>query len=225
VKRSTFGIIAAIAVTVIVAGQIVAQQPAAPFANRAPRPAQEAPPPAMSIPAMPVSYVLGIESVMEQLSLSAQQREGIRSVQSQFVQEQQRDYAALESLPPEQQQAKAMELEQKAQKRGQAMQQQVEGLLSPQQMQQARQIAFRMGLPGAVSMPEVAQQIQLSETQQQKIEQIRQATQQKILDAQLQMGDQFFKVLSPEQQARLQQMMAPPPVRKPAPRPAAPPAK
>jgi hypothetical protein len=191
-----------------------AQQPA-PRTNPAPLPrpsapaaqgGQAAPEAEPAFPNIPSYYLLGMEQVQNDLKLTDQQKQQIQQLTDAYTQESQQELQTLRELPPNQRQAKLAAAQQRSMQRIETLRQRLEGMLQPKQLEQVRQIAFRMAVPNALSNPSVLGQLQVSEKQKQQLEQIRQQTQQKAWQLEQDMGEQSFQVLTPPQQKALREM-------------------
>lgn len=181
-----------------------AQQPA-PRAPQAPRgqAAQEAQSP---FPNIPNYYLLGMEQIQKGLNLTQEQKDQIAQLSQGYNQQSQQELQALSELAPEERQQKLVEAQQRAVKRIETLRQNLEGVLTDKQREELDQISFQMAVPTALNNPQVIERLQISEKQQEQLQQVRLETQEKLWNLEQDMAKDSLQVLTPEQQKILRQM-------------------
>ena len=181
-----------------------------PGAAPATRPAEASPATPQGVPiypSIPNTYLLGLEPVQAELKITDEQKQKIRQLSDQYNKALQQDYAAMQQLGPNQE-AQAVEIQQRTMKRQQAFQQQVEQVLQPEQLTQLRQLAFAMSIPNALGMPQIVESLKVTAEQQQQARKIREDAQAKIWQIQRQTAELLYKTLTPTQQQTLQVLHA-----------------
>ena len=185
-----------------------------PAANPPPRPAatSSSPAPAAAAepsmyPAIPPTALLSMASVQDELRMTAAQKQQFQTMSNQFSRENQPDEAALNQLQ-QGQEAKANEVQQRIFQRSQLFERQVQQLLQPSQLALLQQIAFRLSVTQALSIPQIGQQIRLTPEQVQRVQQIHMAAADKFFQVQRQVAEQLLQSLTPQQQQVLQSLNA-----------------
>jgi Spy/CpxP family protein refolding chaperone len=202
-----------------------AEPPAEPAPAGAPAgaPAPASRPPARArggtpaVGAVPATYMLGQDPMQEALKLSDEQKQKIRDLFSNFQRENAADRASLDQVPPEERQARVAELQKAVNQRSQALDSQLEAVLSPEQRQQMQQVIFQINVAQILATPQVLQRIEPSGEQRQKMAEIFGKIQADVFRMQRETGEKLLGVLTDEQRKKLEQMFAPRPAPAPAP--------
>jgi hypothetical protein len=148
-----------------------------------------------------------MSSLQDELRMTAAQKQQFRTMNDRFNQANQPDMAAANQLQ-EGQEAKFNELNQRMFQRFRIFEGQVQQLLQPSQWAQLQQIAFRMSVTQALSIPQIEERIRLTPEQKQRVQQIHAAAADKFFQVQRQVADQLLQSLTPPQQQVLQSLNA-----------------
>lgn len=158
----------------------------------------------MKIPGIPPFQLLGSDPVQAELKLTDEQKQKLRDFIAAFQKDSDAEIAALRALPPQQQQAKMAELQQASAKRLDTLRTQLEGVLTPEQLTELRQIAFQMIV---VVNPQVMEALNVTEAQRKDLEQLNKQTEAKIWEARREMARKTIGLLTPEQQKSLKDLV------------------
>ncbi len=209
--------VAALAAPVLVASAL-AQQPKA-----GPQPKPRFGPPGGSPGAwsplygLPGYSMLGSESVQKELELSDEQKQKLREIAEQYrrqVQEGWRpeDRDTFRKLPPEEQKKQlAAQRERNAKRMAEVAadtRAKIEAILLPRQVRRFEDIVFRARATVMLYNPRTLERLGVTDDQKERLRKVRDELQEKTQKLQQEAIDKTFRVLTPEQQAKLKEMMS-----------------
>ena len=139
--------------------------------------------------------------------MTAGQKQQFQTFNDQFNQANQPDMAAAGQLQ-QGQEARYNEIQQRMFQRFRLFESKVQQLLQPSQWALLQQIAFRLSVTQALTIPQIGQQIRLTSEQKQRVQQIHAAAADKFFQVQRQVAEQLLQSLTPQQQQVLQSLNA-----------------
>jgi hypothetical protein len=165
---------------------------------------------------------LSLESVQQEIRLTADQRQQLKQLSDTFVsqmQEQQagfqRQMQAMRDRPEQEQETKANALERQMDQLAQSTRRKAEALLSRDQLAAIHEISFRLYVAASLTNPATQQHLGLDAQQQQQLMSIYEQSSEQLHKVQRLTAAQLLKTLTPEQQAKLREDMDHPPRRQP----------
>jgi hypothetical protein len=158
-----------------------------------------------SAPVTGLAQLLTNAAVREDLGFTEQQTEQLKGAFEDFNKNQPQR-PNLEGLSNGQRRQKIEQYQQEATRQAEQLGRQLAQILTREQQDQLRQIGFRITAYVALGDAQVAQQLRLSQEQQEKLQQIREETQRQIWRFQDQAAKQSLEVLSAEQLTRLRNL-------------------
>lgn len=158
--------------------------------------------------------VLSSASVQKELGLSRQQRQALLDIASQYRKEIQeswrQEWEKIRHLSPAEQQkhwaAQRDTLARRGQERIAAVRKKVEAVLTPQQIQQLKEINFRIRAAAMLDNPATLDRLHTTPEQRERLRKLREELQEKIYQLQRQAFEESFQLLSPQQQDKLREM-------------------
>ena len=158
------------------------------------------------IPSHHGGFLLGTEPVQKELNLSDAQIKRLQEINANFVQESQVEWAAVSELPPDQQRAKAAEVEAKLKRRSADVRKEMESLLTPQQAAHLKTLSFAMVVMTALNDPRIVDELAFSAEQRQKLQQIHNDAQSRFWQVQKEVAEKNLELLTPEQRRKIEEV-------------------
>lgn len=157
---------------------------------------------------------LALASVQKELGLSDAQKEKLRNIAQAYrkdIQEGWRQqWEKIRHLTPAEQQKYWAQQRETLARRGKeriaAVRKEVEAVLTPQQLEQLREIDFRNRAAAMLQNPRTLDRLAATGEQKERLRKLREALQEKIYQLQRQSFEESFQVLTPQQQQKLRQM-------------------
>jgi Spy/CpxP family protein refolding chaperone len=150
--------------------------------------------------------LLSSDQVQRQLNLTEEQRKSLGEIGRKYMTQWRERMTSLQDLSPEERPAKMAELQKQAAKQAQDARKEAEAVLSPQQLDQLREITFRRFAQMALANPRLLDQVEATEEQKGQLRKLSEELQDKINKLQQETVDSALKVLTPEQQKKLRDM-------------------
>ena len=162
---------------------------------------------AIGLPGYPM---LQMENVQKELGLTPEQKEKLKEIAKKAAESMKKeprfDWAKFRDMKPEEQQKAQKEMADRYAKRAEETKKQVEQILTPKQVEQLKDMEFRQRAASMLYMPQVLQQIELTDEQKQQMQKIREETQSKMAQLQRESQDKTLNVLTPEQTKKLKEL-------------------
>ncbi len=159
--------------------------------------------------AVPGYWMLQMENVQKEIGLTPEQKEKLleiaRKAAEQMKNEPATDWAKFRDLTPEEQRKVQKEVADRYAQRAEESKKQIEQVLTPKQIEQIKDMEFRQRAASMLYMPQVLQQIGLTDEQKQQLQKIREETQIKMTQLQRESQDRTLGVLTPEQAKKLRE--------------------
>lgn len=149
---------------------------------------------------------LRTENVQQELELTPQQKEKLAAIGQKYYEQARRDWAGYRGMSPEERKKKYADIRQENLGRMKEVRQQVENLLSPDQLERFKQINLRTRGAAALANTKILDQLDITEPQRKRLRQIRQQLQEKMRKLQQESLEQTLQVLTPQQRKRLEQI-------------------
>ncbi len=150
-----------------------------------------------------------MENVQKEIGLTPEQKEKLleiaRKAAEQMKNEPATDWAKFRDLTPEEQRKVQKEVADRYAQRAEESKKQIEQVLTPKQIEQIKDMEFRQRAASMLYMPQVLQQIGLTDEQKQQLQKIREETQIKMTQLQRESQDRTLGVLTPEQAKKLRE--------------------
>ncbi|MEX2173405.1 MAG: hypothetical protein WD872_03530 [Pirellulaceae bacterium] len=167
-----------------------------------------------------VTGLLQDENVRKELDLVDEQVTKLREIGDKLQEESrgQFDFGALRELSEDERNARLAEMREKTQKLSEAAQREINEVLLPHQRERLNQIQvqsqMRFGADRALASGTLAENLGITDEQKEKLEakqrEVQAALQEQIEKLRAESQNELFSVLSPEQQAKLKQMIGAP---------------
>jgi len=163
-------------------------------------------------------YLLRSESVREELDLVPEQEEKLREIGARMREKMREEFAGLRDLSAEERRERYGEIREKMAEIQEEMQDEVNGILLPQQRDRLAQIRFQMqtrrgGAGGLTSQP-VVEALGITDEQLEKVRQkeqeVREELAEKIRQAQQEARSEILSVLTPEQRKKYEELTGEP---------------
>lgn len=203
VRFRRFAVVLPVVAGLAVAWSVNAQPPGEAVAP-GPKPSVRAPVKPAKISGIPAFSLLGVEPVQAELKLSDEQKQKLRDLIADFDKQARAEMAALQALPPQQQQEKMAQVQQESTKRMDTLRTQLETALTPQQLTELHQIAFQMTV---MVNPQVLESLGVTDKQRKDFEEVRNQAQAKIWEVQREMAHKTVNLLTPEQRKAIEGMI------------------
>ena len=161
-------------------------------------------------PALPGFWQLRMESVQKDLELVPEQIDKLKQLGKKYYEDmraQHADYKDWGKMTQEERTARYKELSEKRKQQTEALRKEVEKILLPHQLEALRKINFRQMGPSMLYQPKVMETVGITDDQKAKIQKIRQELTEKYRQLQKESFDQILKVLTPEQQKKLEEQV------------------
>jgi len=161
---------------------------------------------AIGLPGYPL---LQMENVQKELGLTPEQKEKLKEIakkNAESMKEPRIDWTKFREMKPEDLRKAQKEMADRNAKRVEEAKKQVEGVLTPKQVEQLKDIEFRQRAASMLYMPQVLQQIELTDEQKQQMQKIREETQSKMAELQQESQEKTLGVLTPEQTKKLKEL-------------------
>jgi Spy/CpxP family protein refolding chaperone len=202
-RFSPLGMPTSVLMVALLVGPLAAGGPS----QEAQQAAQPTPPePGITYLSLPGLWELWTENVQQELELTDEQNEKLIAIGREYYQQTRRDWAELRGISAEERKPKDAEIRQKNLKRRQQIRNQVEQVLSPDQMQHLKQINLRIHITAALAEPRVLDRLAVTEPQKKRLRQIRQQMQERIRKLQQESLEKTLDVLTPEQRKQLAEL-------------------
>jgi len=156
----------------------------------------------------PSHWMLHSEHTRKEINLTPEQAEKLKELGKQYFEQNQQAYAKYDwaKLSPEQRKAKMAEITEFYKKQAEVQRQRieetrkkVESILKPDQLQKLEMIEMRNRGVSYLGIPQVAQALELSEEQKEKLKKNQQEFAEKMRQIQQESAEAAMKVLSPSQ--------------------------
>jgi hypothetical protein len=153
---------------------------------------------------------LQMEHVQRELGLTAEQKERLKEIAKKAAdaagKEPRLDWTKFNKMTADERQKFQKEMSDRNQKRAEEIKKEVEKVLAPKQIEQIKEIEFRQRAGSMLYMPQVLEDIKLSDEQKQQLQKIREETQSKIAKLQSESQKKTLGVLTPEQTKKLKEL-------------------
>ncbi len=155
---------------------------------------------------------LATERGQRQLKLTDEQKQKLSEIAAKLLNQCEKYSASLGALPPDEDRERKMDdLHKEHATRIEEARKEAVAVLSPEQLTQLKEIAFRTYTMGVLNDPRVLDQIEASEDQKGQLRKLSEECWEKSAEIlsklQEEMLDNALKVLTPEQQRKLRDMM------------------
>jgi Spy/CpxP family protein refolding chaperone len=165
---------------------------------------------------VPGYEMLQVANVEKELGLNDEQKEKLKELRQKNLEEirsaPRPDFAALRDMEPEERQKKMKEFTDQAAKRAEEARKQVAEILTPKQVEQLKDMAFRQWLSIRLRMSQTLQDVELTEDQNKQIQTINEETQAKIAQVQRESQEKTVSVLTADQVKKLKEQFEKQPV-------------
>jgi Spy/CpxP family protein refolding chaperone len=148
-------------------------------------------------------------SVEKELGLSDEQKDKLKDLRQKIAEarrnEPQFDFARLRSDDADERDKALKELNEAATKRADEAKTQLAEILTPKQVDQLKEIAFRQWASARLALPQSIQQVDLTDDQNKQLQTIRDDLQSKMVQLQRENFEKALAVLTPEQLKKLKE--------------------
>jgi len=155
-------------------------------------------------------WMLQSESVQKELGVTSEQKEKLKEIAEKAAaaskDDLKFDWAKFREMKSEEQQNIQKEMAARYASRAAESRKQVEQVLTPKQIEQLKEIEFRQRAASMLYMPQVLEQIGISDEQKQQLQKIREELQSKMMQLQRESQDKTLGVLTPEQTKKLKEL-------------------
>ena len=159
---------------------------------------------------VPGYEMLQTDSVEKELGLTDEQKDKLKELRQKTVEarrsEPRIDFAKLRDADPEERQKAMKELTDRAAKRTEEAKKQLAEILTPKQLEQLKDMAFRQWASFRLYMPQLLQGIELTDDQNQQLQTIREELQNKMTQLQRENLEKALGVLTPDQVKKLKEL-------------------
>ena len=191
---------------VLVSGHaVLAQQPRNPLS--APRGASTAPPAAGKFLAIPGLFPLSMAGVQREIGLSGDQRQQLKAISDRYAASLQQLGAAFERLDADEKQKQGKDFNEQAAAAARIARRKAEAVLTPQQVQAVKKIAFDLSATLALADPKTQEKIGLSALQRQRLKEVFEQAGEKMQQLQRETAQRTMQVLDDDQAAALKAQM------------------
>jgi hypothetical protein len=158
---------------------------------------------------LPGYSMLQMEHVQKELGLTPGQKEKLKEIAKKAAEpmkdEPKIDWAKFRDMKPDEQRKVQKEMADRYAKRAEETRHQVEQVLTKKQIEQLKDMEFRQRASSMLYMPQVLEEIGLSDGQKQQILKIREETQNKMMQLQRESQEKILGVLNPDQTKKLKE--------------------
>ncbi len=155
---------------------------------------------------LPGFWELRTEGVQKELELTDQQKDKLRAIGQEYYEQTRRDWTGFRGMSAGERKKKYAEIRQKNVERMKEIRKQVEKVLSPGQLERLKQINLRTRGAAALANPRVLSQLEVTESQKQRLRQIREQLQERIRKLQQETLEKTLGVLTSEQRKKLEDL-------------------
>jgi Spy/CpxP family protein refolding chaperone len=154
---------------------------------------------------LPGFWELRTENVQEELELSDEQKDQLRTIGREYYEQTRRDWAGVRGMSAEERKKKYAEIRQKNLERMKDIRKQVEAVLTGDQLERLKQINLRTRV---LQNPRILDELGISEVQQRRLREIREQMQGRIRKLQQESLEKTLDVLTAEQREKLEKLTA-----------------
>ncbi len=191
----------AVAVALGAAGAALAQPPGGPVSSSPG--AAAAPSGAGKFPAIPGLFPLSMSGVQREIGLNGDQRQQLKAISDRYAATLQQLGAAFEKLGPQEKQERGKDVNEQAAQAARNAQRKAESVLTPQQLQAVKKIAFELSATFALADPKTQEKIGLSAEQRQRLNEVFEQAGEKMQQLQRETSQRTLQLLDEEQAAAL----------------------
>jgi hypothetical protein len=195
-----------------IAGSALGQPPRNPPPVRpsagGPAGASTAPPPgAGKYLVIPGLFPLSMTGVQREIGLTPDQKQQLKALSDRYMMTVQQLGKTFESLEDQEKQRQGKDFSDRASQAARDAEKKAATILTPQQIQAVKKIAFELSATGMLADPNAQKKIGLSPDQQQRLAQIFEQTSEQMQKLQRETAQQAMQVLDDDQAAALKQQM------------------
>ena len=147
---------------------------------------------------------LRTESVEKELELTDEQKEKLKVIGQEYYDQMRRDWTGFGGMSAEDRKKRLADIRRKNVERTKQMRKRIEDVLSPDQLERLKQINLRTRAAAALAEPRVLEELQISEAQRKRLNQIRTQLQERIRRLREESLGETLDVLTPEQREKLE---------------------
>jgi Spy/CpxP family protein refolding chaperone len=152
---------------------------------------------------------LSMEAVQRDIGLTPEQRQRLKAISDGFSASINQLSKSMEGVPPEEQERRGKEANDRAAQLARNAQHQAETILSPQQLKVVQKIAFELSAAGALSDPSLQDKLGLSPEQRRRLNAVYEKAGEKMQQLQRDTASQVMELLDDDQAAALKRQIEP----------------
>jgi hypothetical protein len=160
--------------------------------------------------ALPGYPLLQMENVQKELGLTPEQKKALKGIAKKHADAMKKepafDWAKFQGMKPEEQLKARKEIGDRYVKRAEETKKQIEEVLTAKQVEQLKDMESRQRAASMLYMPQVLQQIEVTDEQKQQMQKIREKTQSRMVRLQHESQEKILGVLTPEQTKKLKEL-------------------